>query len=78
MTKLTLEAAAHVIQLALTPVLLLSATATLLNVFATRLARNRSLHCYFPTRVGYGGAVLRGTELEVFSCSMTFAMAASN
>jgi Protein of unknown function (DUF2721) len=39
MTDLNLEAAAHVVQLALTPVFLLSATATLLNVFATRLAR---------------------------------------
>ena len=34
-----LEAAAHVVQLALTPVFLLSATATLLGVFATRLGR---------------------------------------
>jgi hypothetical protein len=34
-----LEAAAHMVQLALTPVFLLSATATLLNVFAARLAR---------------------------------------
>lgn len=39
MTDQNLEAAAHVVQLALTPVFLLSATATLLNVFATRLAR---------------------------------------
>jgi Protein of unknown function (DUF2721) len=39
MNELTLEAAAHLVQLALTPVFLLSATATLLNVFATRLAR---------------------------------------
>ena len=39
MTDHNLEAAAHVVQLALTPVFLLSATATLLNVFATRLAR---------------------------------------
>jgi hypothetical protein len=39
MTEYNLEAAAHVVQLALTPVFLLSATATLLNVFATRLAR---------------------------------------
>jgi hypothetical protein len=35
----TLDAAAHMVQLALTPVFLLSATATLLNVFAARLAR---------------------------------------
>jgi hypothetical protein len=34
-----LDAAAHIVQLALTPVFLLSATATLLGVFATRLAR---------------------------------------
>jgi hypothetical protein len=34
-----LEAAARIVQLALTPVFLLSATATLLGVFATRLAR---------------------------------------
>jgi hypothetical protein len=34
-----LEAAAHVVQLALTPVFLLSGTATLLGVFAARLAR---------------------------------------
>jgi Protein of unknown function (DUF2721) len=39
MTAYNLEAAAHVVQLALTPVFLLSATATLLGVFATRLAR---------------------------------------
>lgn len=35
----SLEAAAHVVQLALTPVFLLSGTATLLGVFAARLAR---------------------------------------
>jgi hypothetical protein len=34
-----LEGAAHVVQLALTPVFLLSGTATLLSVFAARLAR---------------------------------------
>ena len=34
-----LDAAAKIVQLALTPVFLLSATATLLGVFATRLAR---------------------------------------
>ncbi len=34
-----IEAAAHVIQLALTPVFLLSGIAALLNVFATRLGR---------------------------------------
>ena len=34
-----LESIAHIIQLALTPVFLLSGIATLLNVFATRLAR---------------------------------------
>lgn len=39
MIENNLEAAAHVVQLALTPVFLLSATATLLGVFATRLAR---------------------------------------
>ena len=39
MTENNLETAAHVVQLALTPVFLLSATATLLGVFATRLAR---------------------------------------
>ena len=39
MTEYNLEAAAHMVQLALTPVFLLSATATLLSVFATRLAR---------------------------------------
>lgn len=39
MTEYTLEAAAHVVQLALTPVFLLSGTATLLGVFAARLAR---------------------------------------
>jgi hypothetical protein len=38
-TDTTLEAAAHVVQLALTPVFLLSGTATLLGVFAARLAR---------------------------------------
>jgi hypothetical protein len=39
MTEYNLEAAAHVVQLALTPVFLLSATATLLGAFAARLAR---------------------------------------
>jgi hypothetical protein len=39
MTEFNLEAAAHVVQLALTPVFLLSGTATLLGVFAARLAR---------------------------------------
>ncbi len=39
MTEYTLETAAHVVQLALTPVFLLSATATLLGVFSARLAR---------------------------------------
>jgi hypothetical protein len=34
-----LQAAAHIVQLALTPVFLLSGIAALLNVFATRLAR---------------------------------------
>lgn len=35
----SLQDAAHVVQLALTPVFLLSATATLLGVFSSRLAR---------------------------------------
>lgn len=35
----SLEGTAHVVQLALTPVFLLTGVATLLNVFATRLAR---------------------------------------
>jgi hypothetical protein len=35
----TLETAAHIVQLALTPVFLLSGVATLLGVFAARLAR---------------------------------------
>ena len=35
----SLETAAHVVQLALTPVFLLAGIAALLNVFATRLAR---------------------------------------
>ena len=35
----SLEAAAHIVQLALTPVFLLSAIAALLNVFAARLGR---------------------------------------
>jgi Protein of unknown function (DUF2721) len=39
MTEYDLEGAAHVVQLALTPVFLLSGTATLLGVFAARLAR---------------------------------------
>jgi uncharacterized protein DUF2721 len=37
--SLTFAAAAHVVQLALTPVFLLSGNAALLNVFATRLSR---------------------------------------
>ena len=37
-----LDLVAHVIQVALTPVFLLSGIATLLNVFSTRLARRRS------------------------------------
>jgi hypothetical protein len=39
MTEYDLEGAARVVQLALTPVFLLSGTATLLGVFAARLAR---------------------------------------
>ena len=39
MSEYSLDSAAHVVQLALTPVFFLSATATLLGVFATRLAR---------------------------------------
>ena len=39
MTEFNLDTAARIVQLALTPVFLLSATATLLGVFATRLAR---------------------------------------
>jgi predicted permease len=39
MQVVSLEEAAHVVQLALTPVFLLSGIAALLNVFATRLAR---------------------------------------
>jgi hypothetical protein len=39
MTDHTLEAAAHIVQLALAPVFLLSGIATLLNVFAARLGR---------------------------------------
>jgi hypothetical protein len=39
MNVMSLEEAAHVVQLALTPVFLLSGIAALLNVFATRLAR---------------------------------------
>ncbi|MBV8805126.1 MAG: DUF2721 domain-containing protein [Sinobacteraceae bacterium] len=39
MSEYNLETAAHVVQLALTPVFFLSATATLLSVFAARLAR---------------------------------------
>jgi hypothetical protein len=39
MNQYSLQDAAHVVQLALTPVFLLSATATLLGVFSTRLGR---------------------------------------
>ena len=39
METTTLESAAHVVQLALTPVFLLSGIAALLNVFAARLGR---------------------------------------
>lgn len=39
MGNVTFESAAHVVQLALTPVFLLSGIAALLNVFATRLGR---------------------------------------
>jgi len=39
MDNLTFDAAAHVVQLALTPVFLLSGIAALLNVFASRLGR---------------------------------------
>jgi len=38
-TRFALDTIAHIIQVALTPVFLLSGIATLLNVFATRLAR---------------------------------------
>ncbi|WP_375463175.1 DUF2721 domain-containing protein [uncultured Methylobacterium sp.] len=39
LTPLTLDSTAHIIQVALTPVFLLSGIATLLNVFGARLAR---------------------------------------
>src|SRR5271156_388174 len=39
MTEYNLDTAARIVQLALTPVFLLSGTATLLGVFAARLAR---------------------------------------
>ena len=39
MATTTLEGVAHVIQLALTPIFLLSGVASLLNVFSTRLGR---------------------------------------
>ncbi|WP_158915604.1 DUF2721 domain-containing protein [Caulobacter sp. S45] len=39
MTTPTLETAAHIVQLALTPIFLLSGVATLLSVFSTRLGR---------------------------------------
>jgi hypothetical protein len=39
MVNVTFEAAAHIVQLALAPVFLLSGIAALLNVFATRLGR---------------------------------------
>lgn len=39
MDNVTFESAAHVVQVALTPVFLLSGIAALLNVFATRLGR---------------------------------------
>ncbi len=39
MTDPAIEAAAHVVQLALTPVFLLSGVAALFNVFSTRLGR---------------------------------------
>ncbi len=39
MTASPLDSAAHIVQLALTPVFLLSGVAALLNVFATRLGR---------------------------------------
>ena len=39
MDNATFEAAAHIVQLALTPVFLLSGIAALLNVFAARLGR---------------------------------------
>src|SRR5690242_11924667 len=38
-SEASLDLVAHVIQVALTPIFLLSGIATLLNVFATRLAR---------------------------------------
>jgi hypothetical protein len=39
MTPAPLDAAAHVVQLALTPIFLLTGVASLLNVFSTRLGR---------------------------------------
>ena len=48
----TLDLVAHVIQVALTPVFLLSGIATLLNVFSTRLARVADL----ITKAVEGGA----------------------
>lgn len=54
----SLDLVAHVIQVALTPIFLLSGIATLLNVFATRLARvadlvaqiTKSMNRPIPTR----------------------------
>jgi len=46
----SLDLVAHVIQVALTPIFLLSGIATLLNVFATRLARVADLVAQTPRR----------------------------
>ena len=57
-----LDLVAHVIQVALTPVFLLSGIATLLNVFSTRLARVADL----IAKVTDGGDVADIAELGVY------------
>lgn len=79
----TLEAAAHVVQLALTPIFLLTGVGQLLNVFTTRLARvaDRTREIVakgnaHPQEVGrlrlrsriLDGAVLLATAAGILTC----------
>ena len=61
----TLESAGHLIQVALTPVFLLSGIAALLNVFATRLARVADRLDSLADTIGVGQATPeQGVQLE--------------
>ena len=63
-----LDLVAHVIQVALTPIFLLSGIATLLNVFATRLARVADLVVQITKAMEEGKEAMRsfGQLMQLF------------